>query len=54
MSTLITKAIQTKNAAYAANFKDGNKPLPPAKKYLVLVRRTDLTNLSLSRLRPHC
>lgn len=38
MATPIYQGLQTKNAAYAANFQHGDKPLPPAKKYLVLVR----------------
>lgn len=50
MATPITEGLQIKNAAYAANFQDGDKPLPPAKKYLVLV----IASASQSTVTNHC
>lgn len=38
MATPNTQNLQEKNVAFAADFKHGDKPLPPAKRYLVLVR----------------
>lgn len=37
MATSNIQNLKEKNDAYATNFKHGDLPLPPAKKYLVVV-----------------
>lgn len=37
MATPITQNLKEKNEAYASNFTHGDLPLPPAKKYLIVV-----------------
>lgn len=52
MATSATQNLEEKNEAYASTFKHGDLALPPAKKYLVLVRPSNPSALSTNPFFP--